>query len=409
MPGGQDSYIDNLREIWDALSDGPLTIDKLSLVFNELGLKSPSGIAQLRGFLKAIGFIVERDGQFYAPPSGKFDSDESIIIALDKKRLFIGDMLREVASSAKDSGELRDAIKMKTPIATDDYADTQVSRRRGWLHGMLEISEGKVHITKRGKELLPFLSKQERAEAPPSSDIGRKQPLRPKPQPTTRRGALNTILYGPPGTGKTYATFRRCVEICNGEAPEKPDKVKAHYKDLLKEHRIKFVTFHQSYGYEEFVEGLRPEAAQRGGAGFGLNARPGVLTRIAKRAREDDKETAYVLVIDEINRANISKVMGELITLLEEDKRQGEDNEISVTLPHSGEQVHVAAEPAHPRHHEHRRPLHRAHRHRIATPLRVRGNAARLLRTCRECREDGHRPANCVEEDQRAARIPQRP
>ena len=109
-----------------------------------------------------------------------------------------------------------------------------------------------------------------------------------------------------------------------------------HYNDLLKEGCIEFVTFHQSYGYEEFVEGLRPVVPEAGGAGFRLAPVPGVLKRIADRAR-GNPESAYVLVIDEINRANISKVMGELITLLEEDKREGAENEIAVTLTHSRE------------------------------------------------------------------------
>ena len=150
------------------------------------------------------------------------------------------------------------------------------------------------------------------------------------------RSNLNTILYGPPGTGKTYTTARRCVEICRGigEDEGEESEIRACYRELVKQQRVEFVTFHQSYGYEEFVEGLRPAVAE-GGAGFQLMAVPGVLKRIADRAR--GKDSAYVLVIDEINRANISKVMGELITLLEEDKREGAENEIAVTLPHSGE------------------------------------------------------------------------
>ena len=166
------------------------------------------------------------------------------------------------------------------------------------------------------------------------------------------RSALNTILYGPPGTGKTYKTFRRCVEICDGQenCPAENDKIRIRYKELVKEGRIEFVTFHQSYGYEEFVEGLRPDTgpAKKGGetgAGFRLVPTDGVLKRIAKRARGASGSTGqaeasadakpHVLVIDEINRANVSKVMGELITLLEEDKREGAKNEVSVTLPHS--------------------------------------------------------------------------
>ncbi len=163
----------------------------------------------------------------------------------------------------------------------------------------------------------------------------------PPPPVTRRSGGLNVILYGPPGTGKTYATARRCVVICDGTAPTDAGQIRKRYRELAESRRIEFVTFHQSYGYEEFVEGLRPETGSD--AGIHLKATDGVLKRIARRARESSEGEPHVLVIDEINRANVSKVLGELITLLEEDKRQGADNEVAVTLPHSGERFTLPA------------------------------------------------------------------
>ena len=108
-------------------------------------------------------------------------------------------------------------------------------------------------------------------------------PTVPTQRPTH---ALNTILYGPPGTGKTYATVRRCVEICDGNAPPDYDNLRARYGELMDEGRIEFVTFHQSYGYEEFVEGLRPVADEEHGGGLRLIVKEGVLKRIAERARK---------------------------------------------------------------------------------------------------------------------------
>jgi len=152
---------------------------------------------------------------------------------------------------------------------------------------------------------------------------------------------INQILYGPPGTGKTFSTTRMCIEICDGKVDSmQEEQLKDRFRELRDtERRIEFVTFHQSYGYEEFVEGLRPKTPAEGNiegtSGFRLEPEPGVLKRIAERAQ--DSKNRYVLVIDEINRANISKVLGELVTLLEEDKREGAENEVSVTLPYSRE------------------------------------------------------------------------
>ena len=155
---------------------------------------------------------------------------------------------------------------------------------------------------------------------------------------TASKRQVNVILYGPPGTGKTYAAVRRCVALCDQISNDDLEEdVRDRQEELVEQGRIEFVTFHQSYGYEEFVEGLRPDVTgEAAGAGFRLVPTPGILKRVAERAREVPSEP-FVLVIDEINRANVSKVMGELITLLEHDKREGAPNEMRVTLPHSGD------------------------------------------------------------------------
>ena len=105
--------------------------------------------------------------------------------------------------------------------------------------------------------------------------------------------------------------------------------------------RHSFVTFHQSYGYEEFVEGLRPvldDADESGAVKYEI--RDGVFKELCRRASETPDQR-FAMVIDEINRGNISKIFGELITLIELDKREGADNAISVTLPYSGDSFSI--------------------------------------------------------------------
>lgn len=245
------------------------------------------------------------------------------------------------------------------------------------------------------------------------------------------------ILQGTPGCGKTYITTELAVYLCDGEVPSTREELKKRYKELQKEGRVEFTTFHQSLDYEEFVEGLKPDTDSLNDKEMRFVVKSGIFKRICQAASatttsnlkeaynsfaEDvvnyddiykinmpngsmfgvtingkgnlslytgkdfklngtltyeniekffygadlgywkcyfkgiidvlkkdyklaaenkDANKPYVLVIDEINRANVSKVLGELITLLEKNKRLGEEDEFTVTLPYSGENFGV--------------------------------------------------------------------
>ena len=122
----------------------------------------------------------------------------------------------------------------------------------------------------------------------------------------------NIILQGPPGVGKTYMAKKIAYSMM-GE---------------IDDSRVKVVQFHQSYSYEDFIEGFRPK---REDDGFEL--RPGIFYKFYKTAENDSEKRPYFFIIDEINRGNISKIFGELMVLLEKDKRAS----TKVELAYSGE------------------------------------------------------------------------
>lgn len=150
----------------------------------------------------------------------------------------------------------------------------------------------------------------------------------------------NIILQGAPGTGKTYNTAAIALKTLDITDVDLTDHkaVMIRYDELLGK-QIFFTTFHQSLDYEDFVEGLKPHVqTDDKGNSIGVTYEPedGIFKRACNKAVENAEDNkSVVLIIDEINRGNVSKIFGELITLLESDKRSQGNHPIKVILPYT--------------------------------------------------------------------------
>jgi len=148
-----------------------------------------------------------------------------------------------------------------------------------------------------------------------------------------RKGQV--ILYGPPGTGKTYTALyfaswwlSRRNKIENSLQGKAANEV----QEANTTEHLTFMTFHPSYSYEDFIEGFKPSQNPSTNGGLSLKLEEGIFKRVCREAAANPGQS-YLVIIDEINRANLAKVFGELITLLEKDKR----GKIQVVLPQSKE------------------------------------------------------------------------
>ena len=157
------------------------------------------------------------------------------------------------------------------------------------------------------------------------------------PQKVEKCAPLNQILFGPPGTGKTYNTVNMALDIvCPIEGSQWGKKTRdaaiQEYQKMLDAGRIVFVTFHQSMSYEDFIEGIKPEPTKDGKITY--KVKNGIFKELCAKAKKD-KSQNYVMIIDEINRGNVANIFGELISLIEDDKRLGASEELHAELPYS--------------------------------------------------------------------------
>jgi 5-methylcytosine-specific restriction enzyme B len=187
-------------------------------------------------------------------------------------------------------GLLDDLFDFRSPVTSTDGERTYRARPNGPACRLFRTNEGHIQIERAGGAAISIatLDQLQRVLLGIGSSVSiATTPTAPvETSSAMTNHPLNTILYGPPGTGKTISTFARAVRICDGSVPSTEAEIFRRYEALRDDNRIVFVTFHQSYGYEEFVEGYRPTRDANGQVAFELKPGPFRLAcEAAKRKR----------------------------------------------------------------------------------------------------------------------------